>query len=100
MKKMKTEKINLKTINLETILKKEFKNPTFKEKYQEELTTLRLAREIKTLRTAKKLTQESFAKKANMPQSVIARVESGKHTISLSTLDKLAQALGKRIEIV
>jgi predicted transcriptional regulator len=89
-----------KTINLETILKKEFKNPTFKEKYQEELTTLRLAREIKTLRTAKKLTQESFAKKANMPQSVIARVESGKHTISLSTLDKLAQALGKRIEIV
>lgn len=100
MKKITDEKINLKTTNLETILKKEFKNPVFREKYQEELTKLRLAREIKTLRTAKKLTQESFAKKANMPQSVIARAESGKHTISLVTLDKLAQALGKRIEIV
>ena len=100
MKKITAEKINLKTTSLETILKKEFKNPAFKEKYQEELTKLRLAREIKTIRTAKKLTQESFAKKANMPQSVVARAESGKHTISLTTLDKLAHALGKRIEIV
>lgn len=90
----------MKTKKLETILKKQLKSQDFKDKYNEELTRLKIASQIKKIRTAKRLTQENFAKKANMPQSVIARVESGKHTPSLITLDKLAQALGKKIEIV
>jgi len=90
----------MKTKNLKTILKKQLKSKEFEGFYNEEITRLKLSNKIKELRTKKKMTQESFAQKANMPQSVIARVESGKHTISLSTLDKIAHALGKKIEIV
>lgn len=90
----------MKTKNFNTILKKELKSKKFEDFYNEEITRLKLSNKIKELRTKKKMTQESFAQKVNMPQSVIARVESGKHTISLSTLDKIAHALGKKIELV
>lgn len=89
-----------KTITFEQILKKQLKSPKFKEAYNEELFRLKIASEIKSLRLQKKLTQESFAKKAQMPQSVVARIEGGKHSISLGTLNRVAQALGKRVQLV
>ncbi len=90
----------MKTTNFKTLLKKQLKSKTFAESYNEELMRLKLAKKIKEIRIKQKLTQELFAKKANTPQSVIARVESGRHTVSLVTLGKLAHALGKKIEIV
>ena len=50
-------------------------------------------------RKAKKMTQAAVAKKAAMPQSVIARLESGDHSVSVETLRRVAHALGKRVEI-
>ncbi len=90
----------LTTKSFEKLLKEVSTSETFIQTYNEELLRLKLSSQIKDLRTKKRLTQETFAKKANMPQSVIARVESGKHTISLITLDKIAHALGKKIELV
>lgn len=89
-----------KTKTLEQVLKKQFKSPKFKEAYNEELFRLKIASEIKSLRLQKKLTQENFAKKAQMPQSVVARIESGKHSISLGTLNRVAQALGKKVQLI
>lgn len=89
-----------KTKSLDELLNKSLKSQTFKESYNEELFRLKIASEIKNLRTLKKLTQEKFAEKADMPQSVIARVESGKHSISLDTLSRLAHALGKQVQLV
>ncbi|HBB43873.1 MAG: Transcriptional regulator, XRE family [Parcubacteria group bacterium GW2011_GWA1_44_13] len=89
-----------KTITFEQILKKQLKSPEFREAYNEELFRLKIASEIKSLRLQKKLTQETFAKKAQMPQSVVARIESGKHSISLGTLNRVALALGKRVQLV
>lgn len=90
----------MKTKKLEQVLKKEFKSPKFKEAYNEEIFRLTIAAEIKNLRIQKKLTQETFAKRAQMPQSVVARIESGKHSISLGTLNRVAQALGKKVQLV
>jgi DNA-binding XRE family transcriptional regulator len=90
----------LKTKSLESLLKESSKSPSFKDAYNEELFLLTIAHEIKTLRTKKKLTQEMFAEKADMPQSVIARLESGKHGISLATLSRVAHVLGKQIQLV
>ena len=53
------------------------KDEHFIQAYNEEITRLRLAREVRLLRTKKHLTQEVVARKAGMPQSVVARIESG-----------------------
>ena len=41
-----------------------------------------------------------MADRAGMPQSVIARIESGTRGMSLDTLGKIAIVLGKKIELV
>lgn len=90
----------IKTKTLDQVLKKALKSSEFKEAYNEEIFRLKIAAEIKCLRIKKKLTQETFAKRAQMPQSVVARIESGNHSISLGTLSRVAHALGKRVQLV
>ena len=87
----------LKTFN--QVLNKASKSDTFKKSYNEELALLRLASEIKRFRTEKQLTQKVMAERAHMPQSVIARIESGKASISLTTLNRIAQVLGKEVQL-
>lgn len=75
------------------------KEECFKQAYSEEMTRLRLAREIRMLRTKKRMTQEVVARKVGMPQSVIARVESGGCSVSVDTLGRIAYALGKQVHL-
>lgn len=93
------QKKQLKTKALKQVLSKALKSSEFKNAYHEEIFRLKIATEIKNLRIQKKLTQETFAEKANMPQSVVARIESGKHSISLMTLNRVANALGKKVQL-
>lgn len=94
---MKTLTIENDFERFDDVLKQASKSKTFHKEYNEELMRLQLASEIKNLRIQYKLTQESVAKSANMPQSVIARVESGKHSVSLGTLNRIAEVFGKRV---
>ncbi len=68
--------------------------------YKEEVTRLNLVRQIREIRLAKKLTQKTVAKRAHMPQSVVARLESGEHSFSLDTLQRIAYVYGKKVELV
>lgn len=76
------------------------KDESFKQAYNEEITRLRLAQEVRLLRTKKHLTQEGVAQKAGMPQSVVARIESGERSVSVDTLGRIAYALGKEVHLV
>jgi DNA-binding XRE family transcriptional regulator len=96
---MKRIEKNLKLKTFEQLLKKELKSKTFEKEYNEELVRLQLAAELIQIRTKQGLTQGVVAKKANMPQSVIARIESGNHSMSLDTLNKIAYVLGKRVQL-
>ncbi|MDB5170232.1 MAG: helix-turn-helix protein, partial [Candidatus Saccharibacteria bacterium] len=49
------------------------------------------------LRHQSKLSQTELAKKVGMPQSSLARIESGKNNPTLKTLLKIATALGSRV---
>lgn len=89
----------IKTYTLEQTFNKK-NDPEFNKTYQEEKDRIRLARAIREAREEKKLTQEALAKKVAMPQSVISRLESGKHKVSLETLNKVVNAVGKKVEIV
>ena len=93
-------KKQLKTYSFDKVFGKDLKSEKFKEVYFQELARLRLARQIRRMRIAKQLTQKDVAQKAKMPQSVVARIESGKHSISLGTLTRVAQVLGKTVQLV
>jgi DNA-binding XRE family transcriptional regulator len=97
-KKIKYFKIGpFKAYNFDNMLKERLKSPKFRKAYEEELARLSLMRDIREARIAKKLTQKQVAKKAGMSQSVVARLESGSHPFSLSTLYRIANVFGKKI---
>ena len=90
----------LKFYTLNEVFKKDMKSKAFVEGYNEELVRLRLVGEIKKLRLGKKFTQQNLAQKAKMPQSVIARIESGEHSFSLGTLNRIAKVFNKEVQLV
>ena len=66
----------------------------------EETVNIRVARLIYEARTAAKLTQQELADLIGSKQPVIARLEDADYEgHSLSMLDRIATALGKRVEI-
>lgn len=89
-----------KFISLDKVVGKRLKNEQFRKSFSEEISRLQLAHEIRTLRRKRKMTQEDVAMRANMPQSVIARMESGTHSFSISTLHKIARVFDKQIGLV
>ena len=98
--KTKLAKKDLKWYTLEQVFGKHSKNKEFRRGYRDESMRIKLAVRIRETRIAKKMTQEAVAQKASMPQSVIARLESGEHSVSLDTLNRVAHALGKEVELV
>lgn len=56
-----------------------------------------LGKKIRDLRMKRDWTQEDLAKFAGLPQSHISRLESGKHSPSNATLQKIAKALGVKL---
>lgn len=96
----KTNNTKYNFLPFDEILGKELKNKQFRKVFSEETSALQLAHEIKALRQKIKLTQRETAIRAKMPQSVIARLESGAHSCSITTLQRVAVALGVKIRLV
>ena len=84
---------------MEEVFSKASRNAEFKRGYAQEHARIELARKIRETRIGKKMTQRAVAQKAAMPQSVIARLESGEHGVSVDTLNRVALALGKKVVI-
>ncbi len=91
---------DLKWHSFEDMVAEFSRNKKFKKTYDEEMLRFKLARQVRELRDTKHFTQKMLARKSGMPQSVIARVESGRRSISLDTLGHIAHAFGKEIELV
>jgi len=60
---------------------------------------IRLASEIRTLQEKKGLSQRQLAKLVGTTQSAIARLEGGRISPSLPTLDRIAAALGAEVTV-
>ena len=82
------------------ILAEQLKDKRFKKAFLEERSRLELSYELKMLRKKKGMTQAQVAKKANMPQSVVARIESGSRGFSIGTLHKIASVFDREIGLV
>ncbi len=60
----------------------------------------RCAERLFELREGSGQTQKQLAARLGMTESMISRLESGEHTPSLRTLCRIADAFGRRLEIV
>lgn len=83
-------------------LKEQMKDPAFREAWDESELSYQVARTLIKLRLDLDLTQEELARRAGVTQSVIARLESGRHLPSLRSLDRIAKkpGLGVRLDLV
>jgi DNA-binding XRE family transcriptional regulator len=98
---MKEREITMKDfIPFDEFLAEQLKDKRFKKAFLEERSRLQLAYDIQMLRKKKRMTQAQVAKKAKMPQSVIARIESGSRGISIATLYKIARVFDRDIGFV
>ncbi len=75
------------------------RDPEFAHAYDDAAAEFALAREIIKARVEAGLSQQDLAKRMATTQSTVARLESGKHLPSMSTLKKLAKATGTRLSI-
>jgi DNA-binding XRE family transcriptional regulator len=81
-------------------LRKALKRKEFRKSYEGLEEEYRMAREMLTARSRLGLTQEEVAGLMGTTKSAVSRLEAtGKHTPSLTTLKKYAQAVGCRLEI-
>ena len=99
MKRIRITGKDLKSRSFEQVFTDLSKSKAFREAYAEEHERRRLAKQIRNLRIAQRLTQKAVAKRASMPQSVIARIESGDRGISVDTLGRVAHTFGKEVQL-
>lgn len=81
------------------IAKREKKSPGFKNGVIDEYNNLRIRSQIKEMRTKKGMTQEELAKCLKTTKIAISRLENHTESIRLSTLEKVAEVLGKKLEV-
>ena len=76
-------------------------NPEYKEMYEQSKNSplYKLRKKILHLRINKGLSQSQLAEMADTKQSVISRLENGTCEPKLSTVQKIAEALDKEMEI-
>lgn len=87
-----------KDIKLDDYLEEQLKDPEFKKYYEEENAKLKNAIAVMNVRKQAGLSQRQLADASHVPQSTIARIESGANT-SIETLAKIAHALGKKVTV-
>jgi ribosome-binding protein aMBF1 (putative translation factor) len=80
-------------------LRQRLKNPKFAKAFAEADAEVRLAVAIAEAREREGLTQADLAKKLQTNQSNISRIERGSQNLTLGTIEKIANALHRRVEI-
>lgn len=81
-------------------VKEALENTALKKEYDSLEPEYRLASLIIEARLTNNLTQEELARKAGLNQATIARLESGTNNPTVSTVNRVALALGKKLTLV
>ena len=103
MKAVKTGSFAPVAFNPRTALAREMKQPGFRRAYEGVSEEFAALDALLDARRAAGLTQAQVAARMGVKQSALARIEaslsSRRHSPSLETLRKYAQAVGRRLEI-
>ncbi len=89
----------MKTISNNEILNEFIGKPNSIERisFENELKADVLAFKLKELRKKQKLTQSQLAERLGMEKGQISKIENGKFNLTLSTINRIASALGAKI---
>jgi len=90
----------LEFYSFDDIVKKNMRSKEFKLAYEAAQASRRLVQQLRDARIEKHLTQKKLAERLSMPQSVIARMESGRHSVSIDTIRRVASVFGKELQLV
>ena len=85
-------------VNFKDYLNQQLQDPQFKQEFENETTKLESAIAVTHVRKEAGLTQRELANVSKVPQSTIARIETGANT-SVDTLTKIANALGTKLTV-
>ena len=75
------------------------RDKTFAKGYDEGYEQFKIGAMLKQVREKAGLTQEELARKLKTKKTAISRIENHAEDIKLSTLEKVAHVLGKRLEL-
>lgn len=73
--------------------------PEAQQGYWAVMRAFHIGEDVRRLRTERGLSQQELAERMGVAQSVVARLEAGGVEPRLSTLDRVAQALGVELEV-
>lgn len=79
--------------------KKKKKDPVFMENFDTEYEHFKIGVLLKQARKESGLTQKELAFRLNTKRSAISRIENHAEDMKLSTLKKIATALGKKLRL-
>ena len=86
-------------VPIEEIEKELFKDEEFKREYERLKPQYEIISKMIKMRIEQNLTQEQLAEKIGISKSTISRIESGNQSPSLDFMQKLADGMGKKINI-
>lgn len=81
------------------IAERKKKDKKFAEGYDEGYEQFKIGIMLRQAREAAGLTQEELARRLHTKKTAISRIENHAADIKLSTLERVASALGKRLEV-
>ncbi|MEP1384348.1 MAG: helix-turn-helix transcriptional regulator [Paraglaciecola sp.] len=81
------------------VAKRKADDKDFAEGYDEGYQNLKFGIMLKTARKESGITQQALAEMLHTQKSAISRIENHSDDVKLSTLERFASALGKKIEI-
>jgi len=87
------------TLPFATLKNEWMKDPEFRAEFDALAPEFSLSRSLTEARANAGLTQAEVADRMGTTQSVVARIESGRNPPNLRTLDRYAQAVGRRIAV-
>jgi DNA-binding XRE family transcriptional regulator len=88
-----------KRVTVDDWLKEELRDEGFRLRWNEREAAYKVAGELIRLRKKQGLSQTEVARRAGMKQPAIARLESGAVKPTLDTIQRVAHALGREVEI-
>jgi ribosome-binding protein aMBF1 (putative translation factor) len=72
---------------------------SFREGFDEGYEQFKIGATIRRIRESAGLTQEELADKLNTKKTAVSRIENHAEDIKISTLERVASALGKKLKI-
>lgn len=89
----------MKYPSFDDYLQEQLKDPEFKAEWDKSEAAYQITRELIKARIEKNLSQRELAKTIGTTQAVISRIENMTVSPTVSTLQRFAHSLGKKLEI-